>query len=158
SAATSERFKLDEDVRPDVLIVGSGAAALTAALRARFHQLKPLIVEKSANIGGTSAYSGGGLWIPKSHVSTLGDGDSIEEALGYMEALIGDAGPASTRERKVAYLRNGPKMAKFLDGLGFRWTECTGYPDYYPDLPGGKVGGRSIEPQMFDLKKLGRWR
>ncbi|KAF1811262.1 3-ketosteroid dehydrogenase [Eremomyces bilateralis CBS 781.70] len=146
-----------KNVETDLLIIGSGGAAMTAALRAKHHGLSPLIVEKASRIGGTTGYSGGGLWIPNSGLHP-GVQDSIEEALKYMEALIGDAGPASTRERKLAFLENGPKMIGFLAGEGFRWVPTTGYPDYYPNLPGGMAGGRSIEGDRFDLNKLGSWK
>jgi len=143
----------------DVLIAGSGAAGLVAALAADSHGLSSLLVEKSDKIGGTSAYSGGGVWIPN-NVVTQADGlkDSFEEALTYMEDIIGDAGPASSKERKLAFLEEGPKMISFLVDLGFKWRRATGYSDYYPDRPGGKAEGRGIEPQVFDVKLLGEWR
>lgn len=155
---TSPLPSSEQGTRPDVLIVGSGAAGLAAALRARSHGLSPLLVEKHSKIGGTSAYSGGGVWIPNSHLHGPEVKDSPDEALTYMEALIGDAGPASSRERKVAFLDNGPKMVKWLEDEGFKWIASTGYPDYFPDLPGGKANGRSIEGALFDVKKLGVWR
>jgi succinate dehydrogenase/fumarate reductase flavoprotein subunit len=125
---------------------------MTAALRAKHHGLSPLIVEKMPVIGGCSGYSSGGLWIPCSGVHKDVD-DSIEEALMYMEKLIGDVSPVSSRERKLSFLTNGPKMIKFLQGLGFRWVPSENYPDYYPNLPGGKTNGRSIEGELFDAKK-----
>lgn len=143
----------------DVLIVGSGAAGLVASLRAHARGLRTLVVEKSEKIGGASAYSGGGLWIPDNHVSkAAGLADSFEEALTYMESIIGDAGPASSRERKVAFLENGPRMVRFLEELGFRWVAAAGYADYYPDKPGGKELGRGIEGRVFDARRLGEWR
>lgn len=148
----------EQNANHDVLIIGSGAAGLAAALRAKAHGLSPLLVEKNPQVGGTSAYSGGGVWIPNSHLHGPEVNDSREEALKYMEALIGDAGPASSLERKLAFLDNGPEMVKWLEDEGFKWIPSTGYPDYYPNLPGGKKNGRSIEGGMFDAKKLGTWR
>jgi succinate dehydrogenase/fumarate reductase flavoprotein subunit len=142
---------------PDILIVGAGAAALAAALRAKHHGLEPLIVEKTSKIGGSSCYSGGGLWIPNNGLHP-GITDSIPEALQYMEGTIGNAGPASSKERKLAFLENGPKMVQFLASLGFKWHPSLGYPDYEPELPGGKGGGRSIEGDVFDINKLGEWK
>lgn len=144
-------------VKTDVLIVGSGGAALTAALRAKTLGLSALVVEKNPLIGGTSCFSGSGCWIPNSHLFPAGN-DSVANALQYMESIIGDAGPASTRERKVAFLENGPKVAKWLQDVGYRWTTSKSYPDYFPYNPGGKVGGRSIEADMFDSELLGPWR
>ena len=149
----------DFDRTVDVLIAGSGAAGLVAALAADSHGLSSLLVEKTDKIGGTSAYSGGGLWIPNNVVAqAAGLKDSFEEALTYMEDIIGDAGPASSKERKLAFLREGPKMISFLVDLGFKWRRATGYSDYYPDRPGGKAEGRGIEPEVFDIKRLGEWR
>ncbi|KAF2474548.1 fumarate reductase/succinate dehydrogenase flavo protein domain-containing protein [Lindgomyces ingoldianus] len=147
----------DGVVKTDVLIVGSGGSALTAALRVRSAGLSALVVEKSAKVGGTTTYSGGGHWIPNTHLHE-GANDSPEEALEYMEAIIGDAGPASSRERKLAFLQNGPKMVKFLEDEGFRWRKTVGYPDYFPEQRGGKIGGRGVEPAMFDLNVLGPWK
>src|ERR1700761_2309122 len=114
----------------DVLIVGSGAAGLVAALTADDEGLSTLIVEKSEKIGGASAYSGGGLWIPNNHViKQAGVNDSLEEALTYMETVIEDVGPASSKERKLAFLREGPEMVRFLERLGFQWVAGLGYSD-----------------------------
>ncbi|KAK6368227.1 hypothetical protein LTS17_009968 [Exophiala oligosperma] len=149
----------DFDKVSDVIIVGSGAGGLTAALRAKFRGLEPLIIEKTPKIGGTSAYSGGALWIPNNHVSTAaGLEDSAEKALTYLEALIPSDTRSSTRERKLAYINEGPKMVKFLEELGFKWHASKGYSDYHCLEPGSTPFGRVIEGQVFNLKKLGAWR
>ena len=125
----------------DVVVVGSGAGGLVAAITAAYNGQKVLLVEKSEVFGGSSALSGGGLWIPNNHVSKkAGLQDSEEEALTYMEDVIEDNGPASTRERKVAYIKNGSKMVSFLEELGMEWVAAPLYPDYYPERPGGKIG------------------
>ncbi|KAJ7756455.1 FAD binding domain-containing protein [Mycena maculata] len=149
----------------DVLVVGSGAAALTASLRLHALGLKPLVVEKTSLVGGTTCYSGGALWIPNSGVrSSTIIPDDFDRALTYMKAVIDDGERPATRPstlaRKVAFLKEGPKMVKFLASQGFRWIRSTGYPDYYPELPGGNAGGgRTIEPVVFDLNRLPReWR
>lgn len=141
----------------DVLIIGSGATGLVAALRAHTVGLKPIIIEKSTQIGGSSAYSGGSVWVPNNHISrAAGNLDSFSEALEYMETIIGDVGPASSQERKMAFLSHGPEMVRFLDELGFKWISSNGYPDYYPEKAGGSLN-RSIEPGVFDTKLLGDW-
>ena len=141
----------------DVIIVGSGAGGLVSAITAANKGLNVLVVEKGAVWGGSSALSGGGLWIPCNHVSTkAGLRDSEEEALTYMETVIEDKGPASTYERKVAYIQNGSKMVKFLEDLGMKWVAGDKYPDYYPEAPGGKIG-RSIEGEIFDARELGEF-
>lgn len=138
----------------DVVVVGSGAGGLVSAITASHHGLNTLIIEKADVWGGSSALSGGGLWIPNNHVSKkAGLEDSEEEALTYMQEVIDDTGPASTYERKVAYVENGHKMVKFLEDLGMKWVAGTRYPDYYPEKPGGKIG-RSIEAEIFDAKRL----
>ncbi|KAH8651206.1 3-ketosteroid dehydrogenase [Xylariales sp. PMI_506] len=149
----------DGTVDTDVLIVGSGGAALTASLRAKALGLRALVVEKSPKIGGTSCYSGSGLWIPNTHIhANSGFEDSTEKALTYMESIIGDAGPASSRERKLAFLNNGPKMVKWLEEQGYQWTKTPRYPDYFPYNPGASVGGRNIEAGLFDSNLLGPWK
>jgi succinate dehydrogenase/fumarate reductase flavoprotein subunit len=139
----------------DVVVVGSGAGGLVAAITAANHGLKTLIIEKGKVWGGSSALSGGGLWIPNNHVSKkAGLQDSEEEALTYMQEVIEDTGPASTYERKLAYVKNGHQMVKFLEELGMKWVAGSLYPDYYPERPGGKIG-RSIEGEIFDSRLIG---
>src|SRR5690606_34215351 len=139
----------------DVVVVGSGAGGVTAAIVAAKHGLRTVIVEKSRLWGGSSGLSGGGLWIPNNPVSVAaGLQDSFDEALTYMETVIGDVGPASSRERKVAFLQKGPEMVRFLQDEGVPFVPAMEYPDYYPDKPGGKIG-RSIEADFFDLRRLG---
>ncbi len=146
------------DEQFDVIIVGSGAAGITAAIVAAAHGLRAVIVEKASEWGGSSALSGGGMWIPNNPVSlAAGLQDSFDEALTYMEAVIGDVGPASSRERKIAFLTNGPEMVRFLQRQGVTFVPAMEYPDYYPDKPGAKVG-RCIECTFFDLRKLGNLR
>lgn len=139
----------------DVVVVGSGAGGFVSAITAANHGLNTLIIEKGNVWGGSSALSGGGLWIPNNHVSKkAGLEDSEEDALTYMLDVIKDTGPASTYERKVAYIKNGHKMVKFLEELGMKWVAGSLYPDYYPERPGGKIG-RSIEGEIFDSRLLG---
>ena len=142
----------------DVVVVGSGAGGIISAITAANHGLKTIIVEKADVWGGSSALSGGGLWIPNNHVSIkAGLKDSEEEALTYMQEVIEDEGPASTYERKVSYVQNGSKMVKFLEELGMEWVPGTLYPDYYPEKPGGKIG-RSIEGKIFNVNELGKYK
>lgn len=139
----------------DVVVVGSGAGGLVSAITSANNGLSTLLIEKSSAWGGSSALSGGGLWIPNNHVSKkAGLQDSDEEALTYMQTVIEDTGPASTYERKEAYVKNGQKMVKFLEDLGMKWVAGSLYPDYYPEKPGGKIG-RSIEGEIFDSNLLG---
>ncbi len=149
----------DWDETTDIVAIGSGAAGLGAALSAKANGLDVVVLEAAALVGGSSMLAGGGMWIPANHFMLAdGDEDSVETAMTYMEALIGDQPPASSRARKLAYLTNAPKMLAFLEqqGLMFRRTSG-GYPDYYPDLPGGSSAGRGVESVIFDSNKLGAW-
>lgn len=138
----------------DVIVVGSGASALTAAITAEHNGMKTLVTEKLDKWGGSSAYSGGGLWIPNNFLmQKAGALDSPEEALEYMEKVIEEVGPASSRARKEAYVYNAPVMVDFLTEKGFEWQRAEKYPDYYPNEPGGKTG-RVIESTVFNGKKL----
>lgn len=143
-----------------VVIVGSGSAGFMAALAAKEAGLEPIIIESTAKIGGSSAMSGGGMWIPNNPLMLkAGTHDSYEDAKKYMDRTIGEVGPASTPARRETYLREGPKMIEWLQKLGFRFHYGKGYADYYPELPGGSPTGRLVEPEPFDLKKLGpEWR
>jgi 3-oxosteroid 1-dehydrogenase len=142
-----------------VVIVGSGSGALTAALAAKEAGLDPLVVESTNFIGGSSAMSGGGLWIPNNPLMLkAGVHDSYEDAKLYMDTVIGDVGPASSPERREAFLLEGPRLIEWLTSLGYRFSYSPGYADYYPELPGGSVKGRAVESDFFDLKKLGAWK
>ncbi|MDW8043296.1 MAG: FAD-binding protein [Nitrososphaerota archaeon] len=146
------------DRKCDALIVGSGAAALVGALVVKVAGFEPLVVEKTELVGGSSAMSGGGLWIPNNPIMReLGYEDSFERALTYLNAVVPEAGMATSPERIRAFLENGPAMVSFLRDLGFRWRAAIGYPDYYPERPGGSVTGRSLEGAVFDGNKLGEW-
>ncbi|GAA3446960.1 FAD-dependent oxidoreductase [Planomonospora venezuelensis] len=139
----------------DVLVAGSGAAGLTAAIAAADAGLEVLVAESTARWGGTTSVSGGGLWMPANPLM-LRDGvaDSTEEALRYINEVVAEAGPASSPERRKAYVQTAPEVVAFLGRKGVRWRRSPDYPDYYPDRPGGKVG-RAIEAAPFDTKLLG---
>jgi succinate dehydrogenase/fumarate reductase flavoprotein subunit len=149
---------VDFDDAVDVVIVGSGAAGLVAALVVAERGMRPLVVEKSGAVGGSSSLSGGGLWIPDNPLMrAAGVADSVDDALTYLQDIIGDVGPASSPQRRAAFLRGGPEMVEFLQRLGCRFVRAAGYPDYHPDRPGGSVAGRCIEAKVFDLRTLGSW-
>lgn len=150
--ATSERTV-------DVVVVGTGAGGLTAALLARSEGLEVLVLEKAEHIGGTSAWSGGVIWAPDNHLMhAAGVADSAEDGLAYLEAVVGDDGPATTTARKRAYVENIPDMMRFLERLGMEWVYADGAIDYYPEEPGGMGSrGRSVNARMFDTRELGDW-
>ncbi|NIJ17619.1 FAD-binding protein [Sphingobium vermicomposti] len=144
-------------VKADFIVVGTGAGGLVGAISAKLNGLNPVIIEKTASWGGTSALSGGGVWIPNNHLMQRdGVEDSYEAAFAYMEATIGDVGPSSSSERKAAYLNVGPEMVQALEAQGLCWRRAPRYPDYHQDQPGARVG-RTLEGVSFDGKKLGGW-
>lgn len=142
----------------DVVVVGSGAAGLAAALTARLRGLTALVVEKTAAYGGSSALSGGAIWVPGNlYLEGTALRDSKDEARTYLKATVGDRVPEARRE---AYLERGPEMVRFLheNTRHVRFEYTPGYSDYFPEAPGGKVLGRSVEPSLFDVRKLGSLR
>lgn len=148
-----------EDYSKKVVVVGSGCAGFAAALAANEAGLEPIIIESTGKIGGSSAMSGGGAWIPNNPLMLrAGTYDSYEDAKKYMDQTIGDVGAVSSPARRETFLREGPKMVEWLESIGLQFHYGKGYADYYPELPGGSVTGRLVEPQPFDLKKLGAWK
>ncbi len=149
------------DKEVDVLVVGSGNGALTTALCSKLmaekkgQSLDVLVVEKGPQFGGTSAMSGGGIWIPCSrYAKALNVDDSLADAKQYLQATI----PADAyREDMVdAYLENGPNMLDFLhENSRVRYESLEHYPDYYSNLPGARNGHRSLEPSPILGSVLG---
>ncbi|MGW1611918.1 3-oxosteroid 1-dehydrogenase [Streptomyces sp. NPDC002285] len=138
----------------DVVVIGSGAAGMTAALTAAKQGLSCVVVEKAPTFGGSAARSGAGIWIPNNSVIlAAGVPDTPAKAAEYLAAVVGSDVPV---ERQRAFLAHGPAMLSFVmanSPLRFRWME--GYADYYPELPGGLPNGRSIEPDQLDGNLLG---
>lgn len=142
------------DYTTDVLVVGSGGGAMTAALVAKQAGLDVLVIEKAEFYGGSTAISGGGLWIPNNYLLQR-DGleDSLEKARTYLQHTVGNRTPQSLQD---AYLENAPEMVKYLaSNSQVRFRRSVGYPDYYPERPGGMTDGRALEAAPFDGRKLG---
>lgn len=143
------------DSEVDVVVLGSGGAGLAAALTAATNGATVAIYEKAATVGGTTAVSGGITWIP-SHDRLAGAELSVEDALRYLEAQsLG----AMDRELVETFVRTGPAMLDYLEQHSdLRFEIAEGFPDYKPELPGGRPGGgRSLAAAPFDLAKLGEW-
>lgn len=144
----------DSNAEFDVIVVGSGAAGMTAALTAAHQGLRTVIVEKAATFGGSTARSGGGVWIPDNEaLRAAGLTDSLDDARTYLHSIIGEHGDPA---RIDTYVDRGPEVISFLLGntpLRLQWVP--GYSDYYPEAPGGRAHGRSVEPVPFDGTKLG---
>jgi 3-oxosteroid 1-dehydrogenase len=141
-------------VEVDVVVVGSGAGALTAAVRAHDHGLKVLVIEKTELYGGTSAVSGGGIWIPNNdHIERDGGSDSEAEAMDYLRAATrGEV----AEERLAAYVHQAPRMLRWVEKhTPVRYRAVPFYADYYQTLPGAKTGYRTLDPEPFDARCLG---
>ena len=136
----------------DVVVAGSGAAGMTAALTAAHLGLSVLVIEKAGHFGGSTARSGGGIWAPGNAV--LRDArvaDTPEQARAYL-AYVAEGVPAGRRE---ALLEHGPDMLSLvlaMTPVRFAWVP--GYADYYPEAPGGLAAGRSIEPVPLDGRRV----
>jgi len=137
----------------DVIVVGSGAAGMAAALTASEAGLSVVVLEKTPYFGGTTSLSGGVMWIPNNHLMpAAGIEDTAEEALGYLRHNIGNR-VADEKLRQL--VDKAPEMLKFMTDNGFLEVEIfKGFPDYRAETPGGKHGGRSVEPKVFQGSKL----
>lgn len=136
----------------DVVVVGSGAAALTAALAAHDAGARVAVVERSESVGGTTAVSGGGVWMPANHLT--GAEDSREEALAYMTGLARGRAPAELLAR---YVDEGPGVLAGLEQRTRLRFRSISWPDYHPEMDGALRSGRMIEPCLFDTDVLGEW-
>ncbi len=143
------------DTAVDVLVVGSGGGGMTAALTADAAGLDVLVVEKSPYFGGSTALSGGGIWVPgapsQRRAGHIPDPDGVFQ---YLKAITGGL---VTDARLSQYVDAAPEMMEFLEGRS-RWLEFVwkpGYADYYPELPGGSDLGSTINVPAIDLRKLG---
>ena len=139
----------------DVVVVGTGAAALTAAITAHDRGARVTVVERTSSVGGTTAVSGGGIWMPRNHhMADLGVDDTRDEALGYMTRLTAGRTPAELLER---YVDEGPGIVADLEKRTGLQLGAMSWPDYHPEMEGAKPSGRMLEPRLFDTKRLGRW-
>ncbi len=136
----------------DVVVAGSGAAGMTAALTAAQLGLNALVIEKAGSFGGSTARSGGGIWAPGNSVlRAAGVADTPEQARTYL-AHVAEGVPAARREAVLEY---GPEMLGLvLAKTPVRFAWVPGYADYYPEAPGGLSAGRSIEPVPLDGRRV----
>ncbi|MBU9477666.1 FAD-dependent oxidoreductase [Burkholderia multivorans] len=139
----------------DVIVVGTGAGGMSAAVTAKRHGASVLVLEKEALLGGTTARSGGVLWIPCNPISMAnGIKDSLEQATRYMQHEAGDHFDA---DKVDSFLRNGPRMVDwFQKETSVQFVGVPEFSDYHPDAPGGLPGGRSILAAPLDGRVLGK--
>lgn len=139
----------------DAIVVGTGAAGMSAAIRLKKLGLSPILLEKTDAFGGSTAVSGGAVWIPcNPHSAEVGHADdSKEAALTYLSAEMGNRMNAPLVN---AFLDTGPEVVRFLETeTEARFAARALGPDYHPDLPGGTLGGRVMDPLDYDARKLG---
>lgn len=141
----------------DVIVLGSGAAGLVAALAASDAGATVALFERASLLGGATAISGGVCWVPMNHhMDEAGIADSREDALGYLDALsLGQMDPALAR----AFVDRARGTVEWLEQVtDLKFSAILGYPDYHPEHPGGRpAGGRSLDPGLFSYHRLGRW-
>jgi succinate dehydrogenase/fumarate reductase flavoprotein subunit len=138
----------------DVIVVGAGAAGMAAACTAAALDQRVLLIECSDRIGGTTAISGGMVWIPANHkMLEAGLDDSLEQARAYLSATVPGA---DDDPRMKAFVARGDEALRFLEmHTAMKFQPVRRYPDYYPDRPGATPGGRVLEPVPFDGRSLG---
>ena len=141
----------DDEV--DLLVIGAGAAGMTAALVGAMEGLRTMLCEKTDMVGGTTATSAGTVWIPGSNQSAkAGIPDSIADAKTYLNAVVGEAG---NNEHRAAFLESGPKVLDYLEAKTcVRFVPAAAHPDY-KNQPGAAYGGRALGAEPFDGRKLG---
>jgi 3-oxosteroid 1-dehydrogenase len=142
------------DHEVDFLVVGSGGGGLAAGIRAHDLGASTLIVEKSDLYGGSTALSGGVVWVPANrYMARAGLADSREAGLRYLQKVTEGI---SSSERLQAYVEAAPRMLDYLaEHTHVLFESLADYPDYYPEEEGGARGGRSCEPLAFDARRLG---
>jgi 3-oxosteroid 1-dehydrogenase len=145
------------DLEVDVLVAGSGGPGSTAAIVAHDRGASVAILEKSDKFGGATAVSGGVVWIPNNHhMADIGIGDSREEALMYTRRL---ADGRSDDRLIETFIDTAPEMVRYIEEhTPVRFKPLGKYPDYHPEFEGGKLGGRSLDPGIFDTNELGSWK
>jgi succinate dehydrogenase/fumarate reductase flavoprotein subunit len=139
----------------DVLVVGSGAAGLAAAVTAAFHGLKVVVAEKEPAIGGTSAWSGGWLWIPRNPLARRAG--IVEDAEAPRRYLASELRNRASDPRIETFLENGPEMVAFFEeNTAVQFIPGNTIPDFHA-TPGAASGGRSVSAAPYDGRKLGPW-
>jgi 3-oxosteroid 1-dehydrogenase len=143
----------------DWVVVGSGAGSMASALVMRQAGKSVLILEKTPFIGGTTAKSGGVIWVPNNHfMKEQGVADSAEAGITYLDAAADDV-PGTSHEKRLVYVNESAKMIDFLVGQGVALERASQFwPDYYDDLPGGCKTSRCVTAIPFNTNELGPWR
>lgn len=148
----------DFDETFDWVVVGSGAGSMSSALVMRKAGKSVVILEKTQFVGGTTAKSGGVMWIPGNRFLRADEPDeSAEKAITYLDAVCEDL-PGSSHDKRLTYVNEAPKMLDFIIGEGVELERASNFwPDYYDDAPGGCKTSRCVTAKYFNLKELGPW-
>lgn len=142
----------------DLVVVGSGAGSIIAALVAQSLGRSVVVLEKQAKFGGSTAISGGVLWTPCNPLmAEEGIPDSYERARRYFDSVVTYEGPGTTPARREAFLKIGPPMVGFLRARGMQFFRPEGWADYYDDRPGGEPRSRCLMAPLYDARALGPW-
>jgi hypothetical protein len=143
----------DHTLHCDVLIIGAGAGGLTAAVTAAKAGMKVIVAEKESVFGGSTAFSGGVLWVPgNAHAKAAGINDTREAAREYLKSECGTFIDAAAID---VFLENAPQMVEWFESETCVKFVSTLYPDYHPTIAGSTVVGRSILAAPFDIRELG---
>ena len=143
----------------DWVVVGGGAGSLSSGMLMRQAGKSVVVLEKTPFFGGTTAKSGGVMWIPNNQFMDPGE-DSDEKAITYLDSVVGDDSdaPGTSHEKRLAYVQEGPKMVDFLLRQGVALERGSKFwPDYYDNLPGGCETSRTVVAPPFNKKELGEW-
>ncbi len=154
--SVANEFQIDVyDHEYDVIVVGSGAGGLTAAVTAAIQgNQKVLVTEKTALYGGTTAFSGGALWLPMNHLAfENGYLDTCERVGTYLRSRLGDD---YNQDKASAYLDTAPEMCKWLESIGATQFIPLPAPDYYADSDGAAKAGRTVLNAPYDGRRLGQ--
>jgi 3-oxosteroid 1-dehydrogenase len=149
------------DEQVDFIVVGSGGGSMCAALQLRAAGKRVLILEKEDLVGGTTARSGGVMWIPNNpFMRRDGVADSFDQAAAYLDSLISDSPdtPGTSPQRRRTFLLEAPRMVEFLVAQGIRLNRVAEWPDYYDERAGGSVPGRTVVAERFNVQELGPWK
>lgn len=139
-----------------IIVVGGGTAGLLAAARAREVGFDVTLIESTATVGGATSTDTGRLWLPATHMASKGGrADRPDNALEYLNSVLGEPSESSTAERREAFVASSAEVARWLDdadvGLGIAKKRC----DYHPDAPGSRRTGRVLTADTFDRRTLG---
>ncbi|MEM8498668.1 MAG: FAD-binding protein [Pseudomonadota bacterium] len=143
----------DWNFETDVVVVGSGAGGMSAGLFASLADMESIVLEKTEQWGGTTAMSGGVVWIPANkQIAEVGIKDSEADGFKYIQKVAGHV----SQSRLQAFIDAGPKMLQLLrEQTHVRYAPMPEYMDYYPEFEGFKQGGRSMEPEPISIRSIG---